>query len=133
MIYVYITDGDIIKKSEQRLQIECDQIVESTYSMKDKLIIEDGNIIAYTQSKQYLIDRWEVWLREENERLKKVVIKKTKDHEALMTDYMRLNTHIALLRAKSKNDQITTDDVIWTEDWWPTRLNIKPNKSRLGS
>lgn len=105
MIFVYIKDWNIIKKSIDKLQfVVCDQAIETTFHMNDKIIMEEGNIIKYNESKQFIIDKWEVGLAEENKNLKKAIVIEKKNNEALMNDYMKLNTKIALSRAKAKND-----------------------------
>lgn len=130
MIFVYIKDGNIIKKSENRLQeIKCDLMWEVPYTIKDKLIIEDDRVIKYSESKQYKIDHKDD--KEIEIQKKQLPIKEMKKRKQVST-FVKISQWIALLRNPHKNDKNPSTDMIRAENWWSRRWSVKPSKSRPG-
>lgn len=105
MVFVYLKDGNIIRKAlerRQKYESESDTCLETTFPINANLIMEDGFVKEYEHSKQYKIDRKEVGLKEENIKLKKVIVIEKKRNQQLMNDFMRINTENALLRTQHK-------------------------------
>lgn len=71
MIYVYIKNWWIIKKSEDIINgLSYDDIQWVDYDIKDKLIYEWWKVVKYTESKQYRKDYNIDTIEEENTKLR---------------------------------------------------------------
>lgn len=102
MIYVYIKNWGIIKKSEIIINwLSYDSVEQVDYDIHDKLICEDGKVVKYTESEQYKKDNWIVWVAEERDLLKEQLKQKVKEHDELINDYLRLRTQYDLLRKRN--------------------------------
>lgn len=127
MIFVYLKKGNIIKKSEDRLQnIECDLILEADYSMNEPIIYENWKIVSYYKSEQYKIDSNKKFIEENIKKEPKIKECKPKK---ILSYFVQLSQKVSLLRRNIKNDQNISDDRIRTKDWWSKWWYIKPCKS----
>lgn len=101
MIYVYIKNGGIIRKSEEIVNwLSYDSVEQVDYSVKDKLIYEKGKIVKYEESELYKKDKWIIWVEEENRKLKKELKEKTQEYDKLSCDFLRLRAQYDLLRKR---------------------------------
>lgn len=102
MIYVYIKNGWIIKKSETIVNwLSYDSVEQVNYNVNDKLIYEKGKIVKYKESETYKKDKWIIWVVEERDKLKEELKQKVKEHDELINDYLRLRTQYDLLRKRN--------------------------------
>lgn len=87
MIYVYIRNGWIIKKSETIVNwLKYDAEIRVDYDIKDKLIYENWKVIKYADSKQYrkdhnidTLEKKVERLEMQNEELKAIADSKVKE------------------------------------------------------
>ncbi len=101
MIYVYIKNGGIIKKSEEIVNwLKYDSVEQVDYSVKDKLIYEKGKIVKYEDSELYKKDKWILWVEEENAKLKEELKEKTQAYDKLSCDFLKLRAQYDLLRKR---------------------------------
>ena len=101
MIYVYIKNGWIIKKSETIVNwLSYDSVEQVDYDVNDKLIYEKGKIVKYTESETYKKDKWILWVVEERDKLREELKKKTKEYDELSCDFLRLRVQYDLLRKR---------------------------------
>lgn len=101
MIYVYIKNWWIIKKSEAIVNwLSYDSVEKVDYDIKDKLIYENWKVIKYDESNQYKKDKWILWVEEERDKLREELKQKVKENDQLMNDYLRLRTQYDLLRKR---------------------------------
>ena len=101
MIYVYIKNWWIIKKSEQIVNwLSYDSVEQVDYSVKDKLIYEKGKIVKYEESELYKKDKWILWVEEENAKLKEELKEKTQEYDKLSCDFLKLRAQYDLLRKR---------------------------------
>ena len=78
MIYVYIKNWGIIKKSKDIVNwLSYDSVEQVDYKLTDKLIYEKGKIVKYEDSELYKKDKWILWVAEERDKLKEELKKKT--------------------------------------------------------
>ena len=102
MIYVYIKNWWIIKKSEEIVNgLSYDDVQCVNYELKDKLIYEKGKIIKYEESELYKRDKWILWVAEERDMLREELKKKTKEYDELSCDFLRLRIQYDLLRKRN--------------------------------
>lgn len=102
MIYVYIKNWWIIKKSENIVNwLSYDDVQQVNYKLTDKLIYEKGKIVKYEESELYKKDKWILWVVEERDKLKEELKQKVKEHDELINDYLRLRTQYDLLRKRN--------------------------------
>lgn len=105
MIYVYIKNWWIIKKSKEIVNwLSYDSVEEVNYNIDDKLIYEKGKIVKYVDSELYKKDKWILWVKEERDKLKEELKKKTQDYDKLSCDFLRLRAQYDLLRKRNIND-----------------------------
>ena len=77
MIYVYIKNWGIIKKSKDIVNwLSYDSVEQVDYKLTDKLIYEKGKIVKYEDSELYKKDKWILWVAEERDKLKEELKKK---------------------------------------------------------
>lgn len=101
MIYVYIKNWWIIKKSEAVVNwLSYDAVEWLDYKMSDKLIYEKWKVIKYDESEQYKKDHWIVWVAEERDRLKKELSERDRQYDRLSCDFLKLRTQYDLLRKR---------------------------------
>lgn len=102
MIYVYIKNWWIIKKSETIVNwLSYDDVQQVNYKLTDKLIYEKGKIVKYEESELYKKDKWILWVEEERDRLKEKLDKKEKEYDKLSCDFLRLRSQYDLLRKRN--------------------------------
>jgi len=127
MIFVYIRKWDIVYRSQEKLQsISCDYVLETHYGMKDNIILEDNQVKLYTNSKQYLIDKDIVWVKEKLQKTEEELLQEKYAKQKLQNDYLKLSNQHALLITKIQNDQNATNDMKWDQSGWSYGLNLKP-------
>ena len=109
MIYVYIRNWGIVKKSKEIVNgIAYDEMQQVKYNVDDKLIYEKGKVIKYEESELYKKDKWIIWVAEERDLLKQELEKQVKENDVLINDYLRLRAKYDLLRKR----QIPEDDLL---------------------
>ena len=102
MIYVYIKNWWIIKKSEEIVNwLSYDSVEIVDYKIDDRLIYEKGKIVKYEESELYKKDKWIIWVEEENRKLKKELKEKTQAYDKLSCDFLRLRAQYDLLRKRN--------------------------------
>lgn len=102
MIYVYIKNWGIIRKSEQIVNwLSYDSVEQVDYSVKDKLIYEKGKIVKYEESELYKKDKWILWIEEENAKLKEKLKEKTQEYDKLSCDFLKLRAQYDLIRKRN--------------------------------
>ena len=102
MIYVYIKNWWIIKKSEEIVNwLSYDSVEIVDYNIDDRLICEKGNIVKYEESELYKKDKWILWVEEENVKLKKELKEKTQEYDKLSCDFLKLRAQYDLLRKRN--------------------------------
>ncbi len=105
MIYVYIKNWGIIKKSKDIVNwLSYDSVEQVDYKLTDKLIYEKGKIVKYEDSELYKKDKWILWVAEERDKLKDELKKKTQEYDRLSCDFLRLRAQFDLLRKRNNND-----------------------------
>ena len=105
MIYVYIKNWGIIKKSKEIVNwLSYDAVEQVDYELTDKLIYEKGKIVKYTESELYKKDKWILWLREERDKLKEKLKEKTQEYDKLSCDFLKLRAQYDLLRKRQIMD-----------------------------
>lgn len=105
MIYVYIKNGWIIKKSKEIVNwLSYDSVEQIEADINDKLIYEKGKIVKYEDSELYKKDKWILWVEEENRKLKEELKEKTQDYDKLSCDFLKLRAQFDLLRKRNNND-----------------------------
>lgn len=105
MIYVYIKNWGIIKKSKDIVNwLSYDSVEQVDYKLTDKLIYEKGKIVKYEDSELYKKDKWILWVAEERDKLKEELKKKTQEYDRLSCDFLRLRAQFDLLRKRNNND-----------------------------
>ena len=101
MIYVYIKNWWIIKKSEEIVNwLSYDSVEIVDYKIDDRLICEKGKIVKYEESELYKKDKWILWVEEENKRLKDELKEKTQEYDKLSCDFLKLRAQYDLLRKR---------------------------------
>lgn len=101
MIYVYIKNWWIIKKSKEQVNwLSFDAVERLDYDINDKLIYERWKIIKYEESEQYKKDKWILWIAEERDQLKKELKEKEVQYDKLSCDFLRLRAEYDLLRKR---------------------------------
>jgi len=126
MIFVYIRKWDIVYRSQEKLQsISCDYVLETHYGMKDNIILEDNQVKLYTNSKQYLIDKDIVWVKEKLQKTEEELLQEKYAKQKLQNDYLKLSNQHALLITKIQNDQSDSNDMRWDQSGWSDGLNRK--------
>lgn len=101
MIYVYIKDWWIIKKSKTIVNwLKYDAVEQVNYDLKDRLIYDKGKIVKYEESELYKKDKWILWVEEENTKLKRELKEKTQDYDKLSCDFLRLRAQYDLLKKR---------------------------------
>jgi len=101
MIYVYIKNWWIIKKSKEIVNgLSYDSVEQVNYELNDKLIYEKGKIVKYEDSELYKKDKWILWLKEENNKLKWELKEKTQEVDKLSCDFLRLRAQYDLLKKR---------------------------------
>ena len=102
MIYVYIKNWWIIKKSETIVNwLSYDDVQQVNYKLTDKLIYEKWKIVKYEESELYKKDKWILWVEEERDKLKEKLDKKEKEYDKLSCDFLRLRSQYDLLRKRN--------------------------------
>lgn len=102
MIYVYIKNGGIIRKSKEIVNwLSYDSVEQVDYDVKDKLIYEKGKIVKYGESELYKKDKWIIWVEEENRKLKEKLKEKSQEYDKLSCDFLRLRAQYDLLRKRN--------------------------------
>lgn len=102
MIYVYIKNWWIIKKSEEIVNwLSYDSVEIVDYNIDDRLICEKGKIVKYEESELYKKDKWILWVEEENVKLKKELKEKTQEYDKLSCDFLKLRAQYDLLRKRN--------------------------------
>jgi hypothetical protein len=102
MIYVYIKNWWIIKKSEEIVNwLSYDSVEIVDYKMDDRLICEKGKIVKYEDSELYKKDKWILWVEEENRKLKEELKGKTQEYDKLSCDFLKLRAQYDLLRKRN--------------------------------
>lgn len=102
MIYVYIKNWWIIKKSEEIVNwLSYDSVEIVDYKIDDRLICEKGKIVKYEDSELYKKDKWILWVEEENRKLKKELKEKTQEYDKLSCDFLKLRAQYDLLRKRN--------------------------------
>lgn len=102
MIYVYIKNWGIIKKSKDIVNwLSYDAVEMVDYELTDKLIYEKGKIVKYEESELYKKDKWIIWVEEENRKLKKELKEKSQEYDKLSCDFLRLRAQYDLLRKRN--------------------------------
>ena len=105
MIYVYIKNWGIIKKSAEIVNwLSYDAVEEVNYDINDKLIYEKGKIVKYTESELYKKDKWILWIKEERDKLREELKQKTQEYDKLSCDFLKLRAQYDLLRKRNIND-----------------------------
>ena len=101
MIYVYIKNWWIIKKSEEIVNwLSYDSVEIVDYKIDDRLICEKGKIVKYEDSELYKKDKWIIWVDEENKKLKEELKGKTQEYDKLSCDFLKLRAQYDLLRKR---------------------------------
>ena len=101
MIYVYIKNWWIIKKSEEIVNwLSYDSVEIVDYKIDDRLICEKGKIVKYEDSELYKKDKWILWVEEENRKLKEELKGKTQEYDKLSCDFLKLRAQYDLLRKR---------------------------------
>lgn len=104
MIYVYIKNGWIIKKSKEIVNwLSYDSVEQIEADINDKLIYEKGRIVKYEDSELYKKDKWILWVEEENRKLKEELKEKTQDYDKLSCDFLKLRAQYDLLKKRTFN------------------------------
>ena len=102
MIYVYIKNWGIIKKSKEIVNwLSYDAVEQVDYELTDKLIYEKGKIVKYTESELYKKDKWILWVEEERDKLKEKLKQKTQEYDKLSCDFLKLRAQFDLLRKRN--------------------------------
>ena len=102
MIYVYIKNWGIIKKSKEIVNwLSYDAVEQVDYELTDKLIYEKGKIVKYTESELYKKDKWILWVEEERDGLKEKLKEKTQEYDKLSCDFLKLRAQYDLLRKRN--------------------------------
>lgn len=102
MIYVYIRNWGIVKKSKEIVNgIAYDEMQQVKYDVNDRLIYEKWKVIKYEESELYKRDKWILWVAEERDKLKEELKKKTKEYDELTCDFLRLRVQYDLLRKRN--------------------------------
>lgn len=102
MIYVYIKNWWIIKKSETIVNwLSYDDVQQVNYKLTDKLIYEKWKIVKYEESELYKKDKWILWVEEERDKLKEKLNEKEKEYDKLSCDFLRLRSQYDLLRKRN--------------------------------
>lgn len=102
MIYVYIKNGWIIRKSKEIVNwLSYDSVEQVNYDINDKLIYEKWKIVKYEESELYKKDKWILWVEEERDILREELKKKTKEYDELSCDFLRLRLQYDLLRKRN--------------------------------
>lgn len=102
MIYVYIKNWWIIKKSEEIVNwLSYDSVEIVDYKIDDRLICEKGKIVKYEDSELYKKDKWILWVEEENRKLKEELKGKTQEYDKLSCDFLKLRAQYDLLRKRN--------------------------------
>ena len=105
MIYVYIKNWWIIKKSEEIVNwLSYDSVEIVDYKIDDRLICEKGKIVKYEDSELYKKDKWIIWVDEENKKLKEELKGKTQEYDKLSCDFLKLRAQYDLLRKRQITD-----------------------------
>lgn len=105
MIYVYIKNWWIIKKSEEIVNwLSYDSVEIVDYKIDDRLICEKGKIVKYEDSELYKKDKWILWVEEENRKLKEELKGKTQEYDKLSCDFLKLRAQYDLLRKRQITD-----------------------------
>lgn len=105
MIYVYIKNWGIIKKSEELVNwLSYDSVEQVDYELNDRLICEKGKIVKYEESELYKKDKWILWIEEERDKLKEELKEKTQEYDKLSCDFLKLRAQYDLLRKRNIND-----------------------------
>ena len=104
-MYVYIKNWWIIKKSKEIVNwLSYDSVEEVNYDINDKLIYEKGKVVKYKESELYKRDKGILWVKEERDKLKEDLSKKTREYDKLSCDFLRLRAQFDLLRKRNNND-----------------------------
>ena len=99
MIYVYIKNWWIIRKSKEIVNwLSYDSVEEANYNINDKLIYEKGKIVKYEESELYKKDKWILWVKEERDKLRDELGKKTREYDKLSCDFLKLRAQFDLLK-----------------------------------
>lgn len=102
MIYVYIKNWWIIKKSETIVNwLSYDDVQQVNYKLTDKLIYDKWKIVKYEESEQYKKDKWILWVEEERDKLKKELSEKESQYNKLSCDFLKLRAQYDLLRKRN--------------------------------
>lgn len=102
MIYVYIKNWWIIKKSETIVNwLSYDDVQQVNYELTDKLIYEKGKIVKYEDSEQYKKDKWILWVKEERDMYKQKLKEKETQYDKLSCDFLRLRAEYDLLKKRT--------------------------------
>lgn len=105
MIYVYIKNWGIIKKSEELVNwLSYDSVEQVDYELNDRLICEKGKIVKYEESELYKKDKWILWIEEERDKLKEELKEKTQEYDKLSCDFLKLRAQYDLLRKRQIMD-----------------------------
>lgn len=105
MIYVYIKNGGIIKKSKDIVNwLSYDSLEQIEGDVNDRLIYEKGKIVKYEDSELYKKDKWILWVEEENRKLKEELKGKTQEYDKLSCDFLKLRAQYDLLRKRQITD-----------------------------
>ena len=101
MIYVYIKNWWIIKKSETIVNwLSYDEVQQVNYNINDKLIYDKWKIVKYEESEQYKKDKWILWVEEERDMYKQKLEKKEMQYNKLSCDFLRLRSEYDLLKKR---------------------------------
>lgn len=101
MIYVYIKNWWIIKKSENIVNwLSYDDVQQVNYKLTDKLIYDKWKIVKYEESEQYKKDKWIVWVEEERDIYKQKLKEKETQYNKLSCDFLRLRSEYDLLKKR---------------------------------
>ena len=101
MIYVYIKNGWIIKKSKEIVNwLSYDSVEQVNYDIDDKLIYEKWKIVKYEESELYKKDKWILWVAEERDMYKQKLEEKEKEYDKLSCDFLKLRSQYDLLRKR---------------------------------
>lgn len=103
MIYVYIKNWGIIKKSETIVNwLSYDSVEQVNYDINDKLICDKWKVVKYTESEQYKKDKWLKWIKEERDELKLKLEEKNNQYTRLSCDFLKLRSQYDLLRKRQQ-------------------------------
>lgn len=102
MIYVYIKNWGIIKKSKELVNwLSYDAVEQVGYEINDRLIYEKWKIVKYEDSELYKKDKWILWVKEERDKLREELKKKTQEYDKLSCDFLKLRAQFDLLRKRN--------------------------------